>query len=105
ALPDAADPGPDARARRGHRAARHAGSHRHRFARQRDRAPCHAGGMNETNGMSEAAAGWILVGALAFALPAAAAWLWLVRARQAERLHAETRLKLEQLQREFERFA
>ena len=55
--------------------------------------------------MNEAAAGWILVGALAFALPAAAAWIWLGRARQAERLHAETRLKLEQLQREFERFA
>jgi adenylate cyclase len=50
-------------------------------------------------------AGWILVGALAFALPAAAAWIWIGRAHQAERLHAETRLKLEQLQREFERFA
>ncbi len=35
----------------------------------------------------------------------AAAWLWLRRAREAERLFAETRRKLEQLQREFERFA
>ena len=55
--------------------------------------------------MSEPAAGWILVGALAFALPAAAAWFWVGRARQAERLHGETRRQLEQLQREFERFA
>jgi len=55
--------------------------------------------------MSEPAAGWILIGALAFALPAAATWIWAARARQAERLHAETRRRLEQLQREFERFA
>lgn len=55
--------------------------------------------------MNDSAAFWILVGALAFALPAAATWIWAGRARRAERLHAETRRKLEQLQREFERFA
>jgi class 3 adenylate cyclase len=55
--------------------------------------------------MSDPAASWILIGALAFALPAVATWIWAVRARQAERLHAQTRHKLEQLQREFERFA
>jgi adenylate cyclase len=55
--------------------------------------------------MNDAGTGWILIGALAFALPAAAAWVWAARARQTERLHAETRRKLEELQRQFERFA
>ncbi len=55
--------------------------------------------------MNDSASGWILVGALAIALPAFATWLWAGRARQAEQLHAETRRRLEQLQREFERFA
>ena len=48
-------------------------------------------------------AAWLLVAALLGAC--AAAGLWLRRAREAERLFAETRRKLEQLQREFERFA
>jgi len=55
--------------------------------------------------MNDSAGSWILVGALAFALPAFATWVWAGRARQAEQLHEETRRKLEQLQREFERFA
>jgi adenylate cyclase len=49
------------------------------------------------------AAAWLLGGALLVA--AALAWAWLRRAREAESLFAETRRKLEQLQREFERFA
>jgi adenylate cyclase len=53
--------------------------------------------------MSETAAAWLLGGALLLA--AALAWTWLARAREAESLFAETRRKLEQLQREFERFA
>lgn len=52
--------------------------------------------------MSPAAA--TLLGA-ALLLAGALAWTWRLRARRAERLHAETRRKLEQLQREFERFA
>ena len=52
--------------------------------------------------MSEAAA-WLLGGALLVAC--ACAWAWLRRAREAESLFAETRRKLEHLQREFERFA
>jgi len=53
--------------------------------------------------MSQAAAAWLLGGALLLA--GAFAWAWLRRAREAESLFAETRRKLEQLQREFERFA
>lgn len=53
--------------------------------------------------MSQAAAAWLLGGALLLA--GAIAWAWLRRAREAEHLFAETRRKLEQLQREFERFA
>jgi len=53
--------------------------------------------------MSEAAAAWLLAGALLFA--GAAAWTGYRRAQLVERLLAETRRKLEQLQREFERFA
>jgi adenylate cyclase len=53
--------------------------------------------------MSAAAAAWLLGGVVLLA--GALAWVFLRRARQAERLHAETRRKLEQLQREFERFA
>ncbi|MEO8142617.1 MAG: adenylate/guanylate cyclase domain-containing protein [Betaproteobacteria bacterium] len=53
--------------------------------------------------MNEAAAAWLLGGALLIAAACAAAWLR--RARQAERLQAETRRRLEHLQREFERFA
>jgi adenylate cyclase len=53
--------------------------------------------------MNAAAAAWLLGGALLVA--AALAWAWLARARRAERLHEETRRRLEQLQREFERFA
>lgn len=48
-------------------------------------------------------AAWLLFAALLTA--SAAGWAWLRRAREAERLFAETRRKLEQLQREFERFA
>lgn len=48
-------------------------------------------------------AAWLL--ALVAAAAGALAWAGLRRARLFERLHAETRLKLEQLQREFERFA
>lgn len=48
-------------------------------------------------------AAWLLGAALL--VTGAAAWTWLRRAREAERLFAETRRKLEQLQREFERFA
>jgi adenylate cyclase len=53
--------------------------------------------------MSEAAIAWLLGGALLVA--GILAWGWLRRAREAESLFAETRRKLEQLQREFERFA
>lgn len=53
--------------------------------------------------MSPAAVAWLLVAALLCAV--GLAWAFRRRARQAERLHAETRLRLEQLQREFERFA
>ena len=49
------------------------------------------------------AAAWLLAGALAVA--GALAWISRRRAVEAERLFAETRRKLEQLQREFERFA
>jgi class 3 adenylate cyclase len=52
--------------------------------------------------VSEAAA-WLFGGALL--ITGACAWAWLRRAREAESLFAETRRKLEQLQREFERFA
>ena len=53
--------------------------------------------------MSVAAAAWLLAGA---ALAAGVlAWTALRRARLFERLHGETKRKLEQLQREFERFA
>ena len=58
--------------------------------------------MNEA-GLSTTAAAWLLGGALLIA--GALAWSWLRRAREAETLFAETRRKLEQLQREFERFA
>ena len=74
---------------------RDAGGDRRRGARQRDGAPGDAGGMSD--------AAWLLGAALLLA--GAAAWAWLRRAREAERLFAETRRKLEQLQREFERFA
>jgi class 3 adenylate cyclase len=53
--------------------------------------------------MSAEAAAWLL-GAVALAA-GALAWSSARRARLFERLHAETKLKLEQLQREFERFA
>lgn len=53
--------------------------------------------------MNWVAAAWLLGGALLLA--GALAWAWLRRAREAESLFAETRRKLEQLQREFERFA
>ena len=43
--------------------------------------------------------------AAAMLVAGAAAWAWRRRAREAERLFAETRRRLEQLQREFERFA
>jgi adenylate cyclase len=53
--------------------------------------------------MSEAAIAWLLGGALLVA--GTLAWAWLRRAREAESLFAETRRKLEHLQREFERYA
>jgi class 3 adenylate cyclase len=53
--------------------------------------------------MSAEAAAWLLAAAVLAA--GALAWSSTRRARLFERLHAETKLKLEQLQREFERFA
>lgn len=47
---------------------------------------------------------WITAGLLACVLLGAGMLAWYRRARQLERLHAETNRKLEQLQREFERF-
>ena len=53
--------------------------------------------------MSQAAADWLLAGTLILA--GAAVWAGFRRAQLVERLLAETRRKLEHLQREFERFA
>jgi adenylate cyclase len=99
ALPDGAHPGTHARTRRSGRRPGRAGGGRRGLARQRHGAPRDAGGMT---GLSEAAA-WLLA---AFAVAASAlAWAGFRRARLFERLHAETKRKLELLQREFERFA